>query len=330
MRLIGTIENLKQAQRFSAWLIAEGLENQLEEDTNRVQVWVKDEDQVARASQELRAFLDNPEGQKYLDAVPRAKEAERKAEARRKAFEKNVVNVRQDQRGKKAPLTISLIVISSLVALLTSFGELKNTVWFEALTFTEIPLERLQEENVPLSKELLATPQIKFWSISRGEIWRLVTPIFIHFGTLHVVFNMIWLFQLGRLIEFRYGTWVLGAMVLASAAISNGVQVAVPQGISLGVNENGNIIAALGGMSGVVYALFGFVWIKSLIDPASRFYLPQSTVVLMLGWLVFCMSPVSGQLLEGGAVANWAHGAGIVCGVIIAYLSTMLSNRRAA
>src|SRR5690606_11398310 len=39
-----------------------------------------------------------------------------------------------------------------------------------------------------------------FSDVTRGQIWRLVTPVFMHFGILHILFNMTWLMQLGSVI----------------------------------------------------------------------------------------------------------------------------------
>src|SRR5205085_2056774 len=58
-------------------------------------------------------------------------------------------------------------------------------------------------------------------AIRRGEVWRLVTPILLHFGIAHLVFNMIWLYQLGGLVELRKGHLAMAAIVLASAVVSN-------------------------------------------------------------------------------------------------------------
>jgi GlpG protein len=65
-----------------------------------------------------------------------------------------------------------------------------------------------------------------------------------------------------------------------------------------------------GGMSGVVYGLFGYIWMKSRYQPGSGFYMPPNTVILMLGWFVLC---TTGWI---GPVANAAHGVGLVVGAI--------------
>jgi GlpG protein len=68
---------------------------------------------------------------------------------------------------------------------------------------------------------------------------------------------------------------------------------------------------SFGGMSGVVYALFGFIWMKSKYEPAAELYVHPNTVVLMLIWLVAC------SLGFIGGVANWAHGVGLAVGMAI-------------
>ena len=60
-----------------------------------------------------------------------------------------------------------------------------------------------------------------------------------------------------------------------------------------------------GGMSGVAYGLFGYIWIKSRVEPSSGFYMHQTTVMVMLVWFVLCFTPVL------GGVANGAHAAGL-------------------
>ena len=73
---------------------------------------------------------------------------------------------------------------------------------------------------------------------------------------------------------------------------------------------------AFGGMSGVVYGLFGYLWMKSRFDPWSGMHMDQQTVVILIAWFFLCMT---GWV---GPIANWAHGVGLVVGMAIGYAPT--------
>jgi GlpG protein len=64
-------------------------------------------------------------------------------------------------------------------------------------------------------------------------------------------------------------------------------------------------------MSGVVYALFGYVWMKGLYEPEQGMILHPSTVQFMLLFLVLCMTGLM------GSVANAAHVVGLVTGMLL-------------
>ena len=133
-----------------------------------------------------------------------------------------------------------------------------------------------------------------------GQIWRLVTPIFLHYSIMHLVFNMFWLWDLGGAIENRKGTRTLGLLVLAGSVLPNLMQY---------FWTDPGYIAAFGGMSGVVYALFGYVWMKGRYEPQEQLGVTPQTVFIMLVWLFVASSIV-------GNVANAAHAGGLVVGII--------------
>ena len=152
---------------------------------------------------------------------------------------------------------------------------------------------------------LFASPGVPPWSqILQGEVWRLVTPIFLHYGFVHLAFNSYMLYQFGSTLERKFGTPWLAAFVLISAVISNVAQYTMAlefyQRVGAGV---------FGGFSGVVYALFGFFWIRGRVDFTGGLFLQPSTVWILLGWLVICYT---GML---GPVANEAHLAGLIVGM---------------
>jgi GlpG protein len=139
--------------------------------------------------------------------------------------------------------------------------------------------------------------------IVHGEVWRLFTPIFMHFGIIHLLFNMWALAFLGSLIEYRRGTLTLALLVLLSAVVSN-------LGEYLYEANSFGHAQLFGGMSGVVYALFGYIWMKGQNEPEQGMFLHPSTVQTMLFWLVLCMMGFVGN------VANAAHVVGVAVGIV--------------
>src|SRR5207249_10466277 len=149
----------------------------------------------------------------------------------------------------------------------------------------------------------LSLPEIR-----HGQIWRLFTSMFIHFNALHIFFNMLWLRDLGSMIEGRQSSWHLAILALAVAAGSNLAQFYVTH------------YPNFGGMSGVVYGLLGYVWIRGKLDPASGLYLNRFTVTMMMIWLVVCFTP----WVRG--IANYAHLAGLLMGMAWGYVSSLRSR----
>src|SRR5262249_9751338 len=127
----------------------------------------------------------------------------------------------------KTPLTIILMVMSFVISIGANsigFGgqERKQVVGW----FTYIPplqsqrFQRFWDERVSIDGSQTEIV-IRFWldTLRRGEVWRLITPMFIHWSFFHLLFNMFWLKDLGGAIELRRGTWRLLALVLLSALI---------------------------------------------------------------------------------------------------------------
>ena len=145
--------------------------------------------------------------------------------------------------------------------------------------------------QVPTVKQLWFSTDGSYSEILRGEVWRVFSPIFLHFGIMHLVFNMLWTRQFGTQIESRVGTLKFLGIVVFVAASSNWAE------FQFGMIKDG--LHTFGGMSGVVYGLFGYIWIRGKMEPETGFYLPQQTITMMLVWHVLCMVGVIPQ------VANW-------------------------
>jgi len=130
------------------------------------------------------------------------------------------------------------------------------------------------------------------------EPWRLITPVLVHFDGWHILFNMLWLRDLGRIVEGRHGARHLLSFVLVSGILSNIAQYQIAQN------------PLFGGMSGVVYGLLGMIWVRGRIDPRAGYGLSRFTVQAMLLWMAI------GFISPRLAMANWCHLFGLLVGVV--------------
>jgi len=148
--------------------------------------------------------------------------------------------------------------------------------------------------------------------VMKGEVWRLFTPVLVHGGWLHLLLNMMWMLDLGSMIEGRQSTGRMGLLVVVIGVVSNLGQYFL----------TGSPLFY--GMSGVVYGLLGYVWIKGKFDPSSGLYLHPHTVAMMLIWFVLCMTPLVPR------IANGAHAVGLGLGVVWGFLASVKAMRRGA
>lgn len=155
--------------------------------------------------------------------------------------------------------------------------------------------------------------------ILQGQVHRLVTPIFLHFiiGSLpiHLIFNMMWLWDLGGSIEKEKGPWYLLILVLIIGVSSNVAQYFAEYLMEGYVHPR----YIFGGMSGVVYGLLGFIFMRRKQDPFFKVELHPGIMQFMLIWLVL------GYVLNAtGAigVANTAHLIGLVSGGLLGILTS--------
>ena len=159
--------------------------------------------------------------------------------------------------------------------------------------------------------------------ILQGEVHRLITPIFLHFmiGSLpiHLLFNMMWLWDLGGSIEKERGPWYLFVLILIIGIASN-----VGQYYSIYLME-GFVSSRyiFGGMSGVVYGLLGFIYMRKRFDPFFRVPLHPGIMQFMLIWLVLGFVIHSTGLL---GIANAAHLIGLIVGGALGVLSAKMKS----
>jgi rhomboid protease GluP len=72
--------------------------------------------------------------------------------------------------------------------------------------------------------------------IRQGEVWRLITPVFLHGSILHIGFNMYALFIYGRGLEARFGHWRFLLLYFLSAFAGNVLSFLLTPNPSLGAS----------------------------------------------------------------------------------------------
>ena len=264
-----------EAQQLADYLLTLGIETRVE--THRADgtaLWVYDENRVHRTAgvQEFKPAIPILPGSPRPNRKPPAcdqEAARRKTRIQGRPAPRSLAAAHFDPR---APLTMLLLGASGAVGLWTDFGRrqaLLQWLW----------LSNNGESWLP--------------EVMHGEVWRLWTPMFVHYSLMHLLFNMYWLYVLGSVIEIRRGTLELFLLVFVS---------------QLGCSLGESLVEELhfGGMSGVVYALFGYCWIKSRFDPRAGIYVDPQTIFLMVRWALFCLTGVMGPVAKSAASSAWA------------------------
>lgn len=201
---------------------------------------------------------------------------------------------------RQFPATIGLLLLSAAGALIGMNifgGALVPTLTFQPLSLG------------------VNGPEFGNWgeAMGRGEFWRLLTPSFLHFGLFHILFNGLWIWELGRRLEAVLGPWHYLLFVLVTAVAANVAQFMAGPSV-------------FGGMSGVVYALIGYLWMRQRFSPHPMLAIPPGIIGFMLVWLVICLTGVVDKFISG-SVANGAHVGGLLAGMAWGILS---SGRRSS
>jgi GlpG protein len=293
MRCIGRLDNQSQAEQLSHYLYGQEIENQVDENSQgEWEIWVLDEDQMDRAKSLLQAFSNDPTDPSVASGVQDGMKKQAQLKQERTANRARIVDARtmlQRPRITMGWVTISLIVISVGLGLLTRLGQ--NEAFVLPFQITE---------HVVNGNYIQYSPS--FPEIRGGQVWRLFTPMFLHFGILHLVFNMWWMKDLGSAIESVKGPRILLGLAFTISILSN-----VAQFFMSGPR--------FGGMSGVVFGLLGYMWMQGKFNPRGTLRLNPQTVQFMMIWFVICLTGMVGP------VANTVHGVGAFVGMAWGFIS---------
>lgn len=299
MRQIGRIDTESQARVFRSYLMTRGMHADVEPSREGGwAVWLHEETRLDEGRAELAEFLANPRDEKYTAAARQGQQIEREAIREQHKASKQQTDLRtrwHTNRNTMGTVTLSFMMISIVFYIFMNVGEGAAAIQ-QWLSITAMYPHETRLGYVTYSSEFL-------YDVLRGQVWRLVTPIFLHFSLIHILFNMMWLYTLGGMIEYVRGSRKLLLQILLYAVAGNVLQ----------LWWSGN--PAFGGMSGVNYGLFAYVWLVGRFGNEDRFHLDPGTVIMLLLWFFLCLF----ELIPN--VANGAHAGGLIAGIIVATLS---------
>jgi membrane associated rhomboid family serine protease len=195
-------------------------------------------------------------------------------------------------RGDREYATIALIAVTVLVFVATlALGGLRAAGSGPGLGTLSAPVTKLSGLLGVYSP-----------AVARGEYWRLVTAMFVHFGVVHIALNMVWLFILGRDLEPTMGRFRFTTLYLVCGAGGN-----------VAAYLFGSVTSVSGGASGAIYGLLAAM----IVVRRQQGQLNRGLIVLIVIFLVWTFAEpnisIFGHL--GGLVI------GALAGVALAYLS---------
>ncbi|MDZ7923762.1 MAG: rhomboid family intramembrane serine protease [Marinagarivorans sp.] len=209
-------------------------------------------------------------------------------------------NTAQNARGIKA-----LMVRAPVTWLLIALGvvgyaviELSLNNWLSLLTYT--PIHIIGDRFSQALFEPL-------------EIWRILTPIFIHFSFTHILFNAGAMLQIGSWLE-RFWGWRIYLMVCLITGIAGNVLQYVWFDSVL-----------FGGLSGVVFGLFTFNGVTQWLNPRKAYSLPIGAYAWLAIWLIAGFTPLM-ETFFGLQMGNGAHLGGALAGLLLAVILNFRGN----
>lgn len=341
MRRIGTLTDGALAQRFCQHLLRMSIDAiaACQGDPKAAwDIWIRDENDVQQARAELAEFEADPQSDRYQNAEEAVEEAESlerpadQVQADREQADRMQVD-REDASGEDrhgeshreaeaagvdrpvageatggVPVTIALILISTIVSVTSNFGHPRRS---------QVPGQRSLEQRTFDTLSVVNPPQFHdggdvFASLRQGQLWRPLTSMLVHADEVQLMFNMLWIFVFGAVIERQLGSLFLLLLASTSQIAGSLLQVAL---IAIGLLPEAMLGGPLAvGAAAAVYGMFGFLCVRPRIDPGCPNHLTPITVAVMLGWWVAGIMPL--PLLED--FSSGAPVGGLIVGMAAA------------
>lgn len=182
-----------------------------------------------------------------------------------------------------------------------------NALLFALLTIASVALT---EQNIMEAAWGGAATEVLYlfgakanFAILRGEYWRLLTPIFLHIGLIHLAFNEYALLLFGRELETLYGTPRFALIYLVSGLFGSIASFAFNPSFSAGAS------GAIFGIIGAMVAFFARN--REVFGDHGREQL--RSLLMLIGLNLFLGLSIPG-------IDNWGHMGGLVAGLVLGVL----------
>lgn len=264
---------------FIRYLSTQGVRHRISEESGRQVLWVASEAEAESVRHAYARWRQEPE---LLDELNQSWEAQAGARPARSRIANSLFH-----QIYYMPITAGLTVLCLIVAAVSVLGSQAGRV--EYLFYPLLDASGL----FPLLADI----------DSLSDVLRTLTPMLLHFGEIHLVFNLLWLWYFGKQLETVQPRVLYLILIILLAFISNTAQYLV-----LEYNN-------FGGMSGVVFGLVGYAWVINNLMPRSHLMINNSMFAMFVVIMILM------EVFAGSFIATAAHVGGLVAGLVLGVIA---------
>ncbi|MCE5209257.1 MAG: rhomboid family intramembrane serine protease [Chloroflexi bacterium] len=139
--------------------------------------------------------------------------------------------------------------------------------------------------------------------IYQGQVWRLITPMFLHGSLMHIAFNMYALYVIGPGLELYYGHLRFLVLYLVAGFAGNVLSLVFTSSASLGAST---------AIFGLIAAQGIFIYRNKLLFGKRTKSMLTNIVMIVVVNLILGLQP---------GIDNWGHLGGLLGGALFAWFS---------